>query len=457
MARETEDRGGQSANTGSEPAASPAAQAGQLDALRRQRLWLQVLVAIGLGVGTGMLLGPTAGLVSPEIAVLVGNWLALPGKLFLLTIQFVVVPLIVASVIRGIAAEGPAGGMGVVGARTVGFFVGTTLLAVALGLGVATLIEPGLYIDRVIVDAALSDPAGAAAAAPAAPPAASEIPDLVLRLFPRDPLATFVSGNMLQIVVAAAVIGIALAMMPPAQRSPVTELLASVQAACMVIVGWALRLTPVAVFGLLAHIASRVGPSVLVGAGMYVVTVLLGLALLAALYLVAVRVAARRPVRAFLHAARDVVLLAFSTSSSAAVMPMTLNVAERDLRVAPHVARFVVPLGTTINMAGTALYQGVATLFLAQVFGVDIGLGGLALVVVMATGAAIGSPGTPGVGIVVLATILGSVGIPPAGVAIVLGVDRLLDMCRTAVNVTGDLVACVTVERWTASPETDRG
>lgn len=226
---------------------------------------------------------------------------------------------------------------------------------------------------------------------------------------------------MLQIVVAAAVIGVALAMMPVEQRRRLTDLLASVQAACMVVVGWALRLTPVAVFGLLAHITSRVGISVLVGTGMYVLTVLAGLALLALAYLAAVRLVAQRPLTAFLRAGRESILLAFSTSSSAAVMPVTLAAAETGLGVHPQVAPFVVPLGTTINMAGTALYQGVATLFLAQVFGVDIGPAGLLLVVVMATGAAIGSPGTPGVGIVVLATILSTVGIPPAGIAIVLG------------------------------------
>ena len=132
-------------------------------------------------------------------------------------------------------------------------------------------------------------------------------------------------------------------------------------------------------------------------------------------------------------------------------MPVTLTTAEQKLGVRSHVARFVIPLGTTINMAGTALYQAIATLFLAQVFAVDIGLSGMILIVVMATGAAIGSPGTPGVGIVILATILTSVGIPAAGVASLLGVDRLLDMCRTVVNVTGDMVASVIIDHLTRS------
>ncbi len=279
-----------------------------------------------------------------------------------------------------------------------------------------------------------------------------DIPEFITSLFPRDPLTTFISGNMLQVVMTAAIIGMALMMTPPEQRKPLLDLLSSVQAACMVIVGWVLRFAPVAVFGLLAHITARVGISALIGTGAYVATVLPGLIVLFLVYLAIVVLIARRDVRTFLHAIREVVLLAFSTSSSAAVMPLSFSTAEHKLKVRASVARFVIPLGTTINMGGTALYQGVATLFLAQAFQVDIGFFGMLLVVVIATGAAIGSPGTPGVGIVILATILNSVGIPPAGIAIILGVDRLLDMCRTAVNVTGDLVACATIEQLFMGP-----
>ncbi len=140
-------------------------------------------------------------------------------------------------------------------------------------------------------------------------------------------------------------------------------------------------------------------------------------------------------------------LLAFSTSSSAAVMPLSLRTAEEKLKIRPAVSRFVVPLGTTINMDGTALYQAIAAIFLAQVFGVDIGATGVLVILVTSIGASIGSPGTPGVGIVILATILASVGIPTAGIALILGVDRILDMSRTAINVAGDLTACVVMER----------
>ena len=429
----------------------------------RQRLWLQVLIGMFLGVAVGVLIGPTAGLVDPYIALIVGNWLALPGKLFLLAIQFVVVPLVVASVIRGIAAQDAAVSLRSLGGWTAGFFLATTLAAVVIGLTVATLVAPGRFVEGAVLETALADqaPDGQDAEAATAPevaqlPSPEEIPDFITTLFPRDPLTSFISGNMLQIVMTAVIIGLALVMSRADQRKPLLDLLASVQAVCMVIVAWVVRFAPIAVFGLLAHITARVGLSALLGTGAYVASVVIGLLLLFMLYLGIVALRGRQVLTRFLGSIREVVLLAFSTSSSAAVMPLSLSTAERKLNVKPSVARFVVPLGTTINMGGTALYQGVAAIFLAQVFQIDIGLPGMILIVVMATGAAIGSPGTPGVGIVILATILNSVGIPPAGIAIILGVDRLLDMCRTAVNVVGDLSACVWLDhRFKDLPEAE--
>ena len=427
---------------------------GKLGLLIRQRLWLQVLIGMFAGICIGVLIGPTAGLVDPYVAVLVGNWLALPGKLFLLAIQFVVVPLVVASVIRGIAARDADVSLRRLGGWTVGFFLVTTLIAVVIGLLAAIVIAPGSYIEGGTLQAVMAgqEAQQGNSAKVAELPKPEEIPDFITTLFPRDPLTTFISGNMLQIVMTAVIIGMALVTMPIDQRKPLLDLLASVQAACMVIVGWVLRFAPIAVFGLLVHITARVGLSALIGTGVYALTVIIGLGLLFIVYVAIVVFVGGRNPRSFLGASREVILLAFSTSSSAAVMPVSLSTAELKLQVKGSVARFVVPLGTTINMGGTALYQAVATIFLAQVFQVDIGLMGMLLIVVMATGAAIGSPGTPGVGIVILATILNSVGIPPAGIAIIIGVDRLLDMCRTAVNVTGDLVACVTIDHLFKDP-----
>jgi Na+/H+-dicarboxylate symporter len=166
------------------------------------------------------------------------------------------------------------------------------------------------------------------------------------------------------------------------------------------------------------------------------------------MYMTIIYIVARINPVSFIKSVRDVLLLAFSTSSSAAVMPLSIKVAEENLKVRPSVAQFIIPFGATINMDGTALYQGIATLFLAQVFGVDIGLGGMALIVMTSVGASIGAPATPGVGIVILSMVLASVGVPTTGIALIIGVDRILDMCRTAINVSGDLVASKVMDHW---------
>ena len=242
--------------------------------------------------------------------------------------------------------------------------------------------------------------------------------------------------------------GLALISLPTAHSKPLTDLMGSVQEVCMAVVRWAMRLAPFAVFGLMAQLTSRTGAQTLIGLGVYVATVLLGLLTLSLLLLVFARLAASVNVRRMLGSLRELLLLAFSTSSSAAVMPLSMKTVVEKLGVRNEVAQLVIPLGATINMNGTALYQAVAAVFLAQVFGVDISVSGLALIVAMAVGASIGSPATPGVGIVILASIVASVGVPPAGVALIIGVDRLLDMSRTVVNVLGDVVACVWTDRW---------
>lgn len=418
-----------------------------LTSLVTGRLWLQVIIAMVLGVGFGVLIGPSSGFIEQDLSELIAGWIALPGKVFLLAIQFVIIPLIVASVIRGIAAGEGSEDMGKLGVSSILFFVLSTIIAVAIGIGAALIIQPGSYIDSSLLQSIIVAPTTAAPQVSVGLPSLKELPELLTGLFPKDPLATFVSGNMLQTVISAVIIGIALVAMPVAQRKPILDLLGAIQSVCMIIVGWVLKFVPYAVFGLLASISARVGLSTLMATAVYVATVLIGLALLMVVYVMVIAILGRISPRQFLSSSREVVLLALSTSSSAAVMPLTLKVSEQQFAVRTGISRFVIPLGTTINMAGTALYQGVATLFLAQVFAVDIGISGMILVVVMATGASIGTPGTPGVGIVILATILESVGIPAAGVALIMGVDRILDMCRTSVNVVGDIAASIVLNR----------
>lgn len=412
----------------------------RLSGFVRAQLWLQVLVAMTLGITVGLLIGPTGGWLAPQTAVLVGNWLALPGTLFLALVQMIVIPLVVASIILGMASSNDLAQLRSMGLRTGLFFLGTTLAATLIGLAVALLVQPGSYMSGATLG-----PAPTAAAASA--PTLAELPQRIVGVIPTNPLRAGVEQNMLQVVVFAIFVGVATLTLAAKQARPLLDLLGAVQELSMVVVRWAMYLVPAAVFGLMAQLTTRTGLDALLGMGVYVLTVLLALALAFGLLMALYALATKRSPLAFVRTTRDVLLLAFSTSSSAAVMPLTLRTAEEKLGVPRSVSRFVIPLGTTVNMAGTALYQVIATLFLAHVFQVDIGLPGLLLVVVLAVGASIGSPGTPGIGIVILALLLDSVGIPAEGIALIIGVDRILDMSRTTLNVAGDLVAACVVGR----------
>lgn len=418
----------------------------RLQELVNGRLWLKVLLGMLSGIGTGIALGPSVGWVSPGVAGTVGSWLALPGQIFLALIQMIVVPLVFASIIRGIAASEDIEQLRRVGLRTVAFFVATTTVAIVIGIALAYLIEPGSFVAAEVAGQVPSIGEEVARSSP------KPLPETIVGLLPRNPLGAMVNVEMLQVVLFGMVVGVALVTMAPAQSRPLLELLGSLQQVAMTVVKWAMRLAPVAVFGLMAQLTARLGFDALLGMSVYVATVLAGLLVVMLLFLSVAWVGVRTGPVTFLRSVRELLLLAFSTSSSAAVMPLTIKTAEEQFGVRPSVSQFVIPLGATINMNGTALYQGVATVFLAQVFGVDLSVGTLALVVLTAVAASIGSPATPGVGIVILSMVLESAGIPAAGIGLIMGVDRILDMSRTAVNVTGDLVASVLLDRYAAGP-----
>ena len=419
-----------------------------LTKLVKGRLWLKVLIGMVLGISLGMLIGPTTGWVNPETATTLGNWLALPGQLFLTLIQMIVIPLIFASVVRGLTASESFEQLRKMGLGVVFYFIVTTTIAIVIGIGVAELIQPGNYVDAGKLKATLQAGAGTLSSVQTTLPNKTDLPQKLVTILPSNPLTSMVEGQMLQVVLFAMIMGAALVMMAPNQSKPLLDLMASLQEVCMTVVGWAMRLAPLAVFGLMAQLTTKIGLNAILGMGVYVGTVLLALLILVFLYLLLIFVIAREQPFQFLNKTRDVLLLAFSTSSSAAVMPLSIKTVEEKLNVHPSVSQFVIPLGATINMNGTALYQGVATMFLAQVFGIDLSISALLLVIVTAVGASIGSPGTPGVGIIILAMVLETAGIPTAGIVLIMGVDRILDMSRTAVNVLGDIVAAKLMNKW---------
>ena len=420
---------------------------GYLQALIRGRLWLKVMIGMAAGVAVGVAIGPSTGWVDPETALTLSSWLALPGQVFLGAVQMIVVPLVFASIIRGLAASENLDQLRRMGVYAVTFFILTTSLAIVLGIGLALVVQPGRYfaVDPRTVDATTVTDTIDEIELPALD--GDSIPEALVSLIPRNPLGSMVNSEMLSVVLFAVIVGIALVSLPTRDSEPLLNLLGSLQQVSMAIVRWAMRLAPWAVFGLMTQVSAKLGLHALAGLAVYVATVLVGLVLLLLAYLAIVWVGARRGPLPFLRAVREVQLLAFSTSSSAAVMPVSIRTAEDVLGLHPSIAQFVIPLGATINMNGTALYQGVATLFLAQAYGLELSTVQLLLVVVTSVAASIGSPATPGVGIVILAMVLNSVGIPVAGIGLILGVDRILDMSRTAVNVTGDLVAAAVMDR----------
>ncbi len=421
---------------------------GHLQNLIRGRLWLKILIGMVLGIGVGTLLGPSGKLVPPDTARTIGNWLAIPGQIFLVLIQMIVIPLIFASLILGIAASENMEQLRKLGMRVVVYFVLTTVIAIIIGMSVTLAIQPGKFIPGEMLRETLGSQTQMEIPEPMGKPTLDELPEAIVRILPQNPLNAMVGGQMLQVVLFAIIFGLALVTLAPKQADPLLTLLSSLQEVCMTVVKWAMLIAPLAVFGLLAQITTKIGIDVLAGLGVYVGTVLFGLLLLLVLYLLIISAVAHKSPWKFMKAIREPQLLAFSTSSTAAVMPVSIKTAEEKLGVRSSISQFVIPLGATINMNGTALYQGAATVFLAQVFGVQLGIGQMIFVVLTTVGASIGTPSTPGVGIVILATVLSGVGIPPSGIALIIGVDRILDMSRTAINLTGDLVACMVMDRW---------
>jgi Na+/H+-dicarboxylate symporter len=417
----------------------------RLDYLIRTRLWAQILIAMVLGIAVGLALSPTGGaLVEATTANTIANWLALPGRLFLALIQMVVVPLVLTSIVLGIASGGSSDFLRRIGTRIAPYFVITTIVAVTIGGSLALWIQPGQYIEPAVSQniSLFIDTSKAVEVE------ATKIEDQIVNIIPANPTSAILERSMFQIVVLAILMAVALVSIKPQRAKPVLDLCVSVQDISMKVVSWAMAMAPVAVFGLLAQVCVESGIDALLGMSVYIGTVLLGLMLLLTFYLIVVFVLAGKNPVAFLRDIREAQLLAFSTSSSAAVMPLSMKTAEEKLQVSKPVSQFVIPLGATVNMDGTALYQVIAAVFLTQVYGIDLTLGQLSLLAATTVGASIGSPSTPGVGIVILATIVQGIGVPAEGIALILGVDRILDMARTAVNVSGDLTASVVMEKW---------
>ena len=371
------------------------------------------------------------------------EWL---GRLFLAMIKMVVVPLVFFSLILGIASLGDFRKLGKMGGITLGFFTLTTVFALTIGLLLTNIIEPGALMseaDRAMLLGGFdsSNVTSAAASSPS-------LVDQIVGIVPSNPFGALARAEMLQVIFFATMIGIALTLMEEKKSKLAVDMCDAINDAMVLLVHIAMKLAPIGVGALLFKVVGTTGLSVLVALGAYGLVVLLGLLChILFVYLPVVRFVVGLPFIGFLSAIRSALVLAFSTSSSSATLPVTMRAVEDNLDVSNEVSSFVLPIGATVNMDGTALYQGVAAIFIAQIYGIELGFAEQATIVVSATMASIGAAGVPGAGMLTLAMVLAAVGVPVQGVALVIGVDRLLDMFRTATNVIGDSTATVLVAR----------
>jgi dicarboxylate/amino acid:cation (Na+ or H+) symporter, DAACS family len=403
----------------------------------------------------GLLLGATAGIVAnatargtPRLEWMIANIAQPIGQVFLRMLFMVVVPLVFTSISLGVAQLGDLRRIGRVGAKTLGFFVATTALAALLGLLLVNVVRPGEAIDSQTRSALLAKYAPQAAEKQTAAAIEGFGIHTFVAIVPRNPVDAAAKGDMLGLIFFALIFGIALTRLPAVTSLPVINVLEGVAKAVEVMIGFAMKLAPVGVFALIFSVTASFGVEVLKSLSLYVAMVLVGLLIhqFGVIGVLAKVLGGINPLT-FFRRARGLMITAFSTSSSNATLPTNIRTAEYEFGVPSEIAGFVLPLGATMNMNGTALFEGMTVLFLAQVFGIELSLGSQAIVVVMAVITAIGAAGVPSGSIPLLVLVLQMVGVPGEGIALILGVDRILDMSRTVPNVTGDLLAAIVITR----------
>lgn len=418
-----------------------------LDHLVKGRLWLKVLIGLVLGAGIGVLLNPSMGLLSEDISLRLADWLDLPGQIFMRLVQMIMIPLIFTSIITGIVGN-TSENLKTFGVRLLLYFIFTTTIAIVIGLAVTLIFKPGQYIfelggfpnnseSQIIPDEQTN--------------LIENIPNAISELIPNNPLESILTGEMLGVVIFTIIVGVAITQLRPETARPIIRFSEAIQKICMIVVSWAMMLVPYAVFGLMAALLSRTSIEIFLGLGYYMGVVVMGLIILLVFYLVLTLVVTKKNPFKFLRAIREPQLLAFSTASSAAVMPLSMKTADEKLGVSSNISDFVIPVGATINMDGTALFQCVTTLFMAQAYGIELSIMSLLLITFTVVAASIGTPSIPGGGVIILASVLQSSGIPVDGLIVIIGIDRILGMFRTAVNVTGDLTACVVFDKFYGS------
>ena len=384
-------------------------------------LTTQIFIALIMGAILGIVLHVAASDVEFVQNVLINGVFYVIGQGFIRLMQMLVVPLVFCSLICGATAIGDSKTLGKVGIKIIGFYILTTMMAVAVALGIGLLIRPGLGLDMSVSFA-----------------------ETILNIIPKNPIGALANGEMLQVIVFALIIGIILAKLQD-KTQLVTNFFQQGNDIMMEMTMMVMRLAPIGVFCLIAKTFAGLGFSAMVPMFKYMGAVLLALFIqCCGVYQVLLALFTRLNPLRFLKKFAPVMGFAFSTATSNATIPMNIDTLEEKIGVNRRISSFTIPLGATINMDGTSIMQGVAVVFVAQAFGITLTPADYLTVIATATLASIGTAGVPSVGLITLAMVFDSVGLPVAGIGLIMGIDRILDMARTAVNITGDAV-CTTI------------
>ena len=383
-------------------------------------LWLKILIGMIAGVIVGMTFGTVIEVVKPI------------GTLFISAIKMLIVPLIFCSLIVGVTSMQDTTKMGRIGLKSIVIYLVTTAVAISIGLGIGIFFEPGAGLNMVATT--VNDVK-----------AAPSLADTIIGLIPKNPVAALAAGNILQIIVFALGLGIALNFTGEKAR-PVVKIFEGLAEAMYKMTELVMKFAPYGVFALMASVSGKYGLDVLLP-----LIKVIGLVYLACLLHVLflggglVGLIVKLNPKKFYKGIIEAQIIAFTTTSSSGTLPASIKCATQNLGVSRSIASFVLPMGATINMDGTALYQGVLALFIAQAFGIDLSTGDYLTIIATSTLASIGTAGVPGAGLIMLSLVLSTVGLPMEGIAIVAGIDRILDMARTSVNVTGDLMVTLLI------------
>jgi DAACS family dicarboxylate/amino acid:cation (Na+ or H+) symporter len=412
------------------------------------KLHTKILLGLVIGLVLGISVNLTVGTENPTVEM-INDYVAVPvGQVFLRLLFMVVMPLVFASIALGVAGVGDIRKAGRIGGKAIGYFFVTTALACTLGLIVVNLMRPWERIAPETRAELMERFAGDAATRVQTSQQQNFGVDTFINIVPRNPIDAAARTDLLGVIFFGLTFGAALTLIPPAKAKPMIDVLEALNAVVTAIIHFAMLLAPFGVAALIFTVSSRFGFDLMIAVAAFVVTVLVALLAHVTITLSAIiRFLIGMSPLLFYSRIRAALVTAFSTSSSAATLPTAIDVAQEQLGVPPRIAGFVLPIGSTMCMNGTAIFEGTTVIFLAEIFGVDLSLGQMAAVMVMCVITAIGAAGVPGGSIPLLVGVLTMFGVPGEGIAIVLGVDRILDMSRTTVNVCSDLTAASWVAR----------